>query len=169
MNPLLIIGVLSAVLISFILFLTIEVVVHSRRLEKLPLRISVSGTRGKTTVTRLAASILRENGLKVLAKTTGTEAMFIYPDGSEHTIHRTGTANILEQKRLVKKARDMEVDCLITEIMSIHPENHRVESRKLIKAQHTLISNFHPDHLDAAANTNMISLYSNDIVEGSSV
>ena len=169
MNPLLIIGVLITILTVFILLLIFESVTHSKRLKQIPVRISVTGSRGKTSVTRMAASILRESGKKVLAKTTGTEPVYIYPDGTEHLINRIGQANILEQKRLIKKAVKMGVDCLLTEIMSIHPENHRIESRKLIKPNHTIITNFYPDHTDAAGDEDMVPLYEKDIMDGSNV
>ncbi|NLA53820.1 MAG: hypothetical protein GX858_05635 [Clostridiales bacterium] len=50
---------------------------------KIPLRILVNGTRGKTSVTRLVASALNEAGLMTYAKTTGSDAKWIMPDGSE--------------------------------------------------------------------------------------
>ena len=49
--------------------------------DSIPLRVSISGTRGKTTLVRALASVLRESGRTVLAKTTGTQALMILPDG----------------------------------------------------------------------------------------
>ena len=73
-----------AVSIIFILFLGVmETVSHRRNLMKIPLRILVNGTRGKTSVTRLVASALNEAGLMTYAKTTGSDAKWIMPDGSE--------------------------------------------------------------------------------------
>ena len=56
---------------------------HRRHLRAIPVRIHVAGTRGKSTTTRLIAAGLRAGGLRVVAKTTGTEPRLIYPDGSE--------------------------------------------------------------------------------------
>ena len=48
---------------------------YNRRLAGLKLRIYVNGIRGKSTVTRLVAGVLREAGIQTLAKTTGSAAM----------------------------------------------------------------------------------------------
>ena len=50
----------------------IESLVHRRCLSKIPYRIHVNGTRGKSSVTRLIAAGLREGGIRTCAKTTGT-------------------------------------------------------------------------------------------------
>ena len=60
-----------------------EVVTHRRNLRKIPIRVHVNGTRGKSSVTRLIAAALREGGTVTCAKTTGTLARFIQPDGRE--------------------------------------------------------------------------------------
>ncbi|HUS87140.1 MAG TPA: poly-gamma-glutamate synthase PgsB [Bacteroidales bacterium] len=129
-----------------LIFLLAENFIHSGRLRKIPLRISVSGTRGKTTIVRLLASVFRKNGMVVLAKTTGSEAKYILPDGSEKPVRRWGITTIMEQKRLIKLALKLKADCIITEIMSINPENHYIETQKLIRPGITILSNFRPDH-----------------------
>ncbi|MCK7480234.1 MAG: hypothetical protein M0C28_25450 [Candidatus Moduliflexus flocculans] len=73
--------------------------------EPVPLRIGVTGTRGKSSVTRLIAAALRGSGRRTLAKTTGSRPMLILPDGTEREIPRPGPATILEQKRLLRIAR----------------------------------------------------------------
>jgi len=78
-----------------------EFVLHRRALFKIPIRIHVNGTRGKSSVTRLVAAGLRAAGVKTCAKTTGTLARMILPDGSELPIYRPAGANIIEQKRIV--------------------------------------------------------------------
>ena len=161
----LLLSLLAIILISLI----IEASLHNRRVKDIPLRISVSGTRGKTSVVRIMASILRESGMNVLAKTTGTEAMYILPDGKEEKVRRFGLTNILEQKALIRKAQKYNANCLVTEIMSIQAENHWVESQKLVQPHYTILTNFRPDHLDAVNNEDMTSLYLNDIFPGSTL
>lgn len=163
------IGLIIALIAIIIVLLVIESIMHNRRLKTIPLRISVTGTRGKTSVTRILAAILRESGKSVLAKTTGTEAIYILPDGSEQNIKRFGAVNIIEQKKLVRKASKSGVECMISEVMSIHPENHRLESQKLLKPDYTIITNLRPDHLDAAPANEMWKLYANDIYPESTV
>ena len=155
----------------FIAFLIIENIQYSQRINEIAIRITVTGTRGKTSIVRALASILRTKGMRVLAKTTGSEAKYILPNGEEINIIRKGLTSILEQKKLIKKASKLNVDCLITEIMSIQAENHIIETNKLIKPNISIFSNFRPDHIDAAGvSKDAISeLYVNDIFPGSKV
>jgi UDP-N-acetylmuramoylalanine-D-glutamate ligase len=44
---------------------------HERRLARIPIRVHVNGTRGKSGVTRLIAAALRRSGIPTVAKTTG--------------------------------------------------------------------------------------------------
>ena len=71
-------------------YLWVETVRLRRWQEGIPLRVMVTGTRGKTSVARSLASVLREDGRKVLAKTTGSEAALLLPDGTERPLHRRG-------------------------------------------------------------------------------
>jgi poly-gamma-glutamate synthase PgsB/CapB len=137
----------------------------------IPLRITVSGTRGKSSVVRLLASILREDGKKVLAKTTGSEAKYILPDGSECDVPRHALPSILEQKKLLKKTAKLKVDCIIAEIMSVHPENHYVESQQLLKPNIVLITNFRLDHINAMGKTKneIASIYNMDIPQKATI
>src|SRR5260370_12007806 len=94
---------------------------HRRNLLAIPVRIHVAGTRGKSTTTRLIASGLRAGGLRVVAKTTGSEARLIRPDGGEEDWPRWGPASIREQMRLVAYAARMGADALPVERMAIQP------------------------------------------------
>ena len=136
-----------------------------RRISSVPLRISVTGTRGKSSVVRLLASVLREDGRRVVAKTTGSRATWILPDGSERDVPRRGMATIIEQKRFVQMAARMNADCLIAEIMSLHPENHIIESQVLIQPDVVLMTNVRVDHIDAMGGQEdqIASIYGLDI------
>jgi len=57
--------------IIFLISGIIEQINHYKRVKRIPIRIHVNGTRGKSITTRLIAAGLREAGFKVLAKTTG--------------------------------------------------------------------------------------------------
>ncbi|MFC2121217.1 poly-gamma-glutamate synthase PgsB [Bacteroidota bacterium] len=155
----------------FIIFLIIENILYSKKLNKLELRITVSGTRGKTSIVRTLASVFRENNIKVLAKTTGSEAKYILPDGKEEFIHRRGLTNILEQKKLINKAIKLNASCVLTEIMSIHPENHYTETNKLIKPHLTILSNIRSDHTDIAESSlqEISEIFINDIYPSSKI
>jgi len=129
--------------------LVLERVRLDRSRRAVALRIAVTGTRGKTTVARLLASVLREGGRTVLAKTTGSEPCYILPDGSVERIRRRGPASILEQKALLHRAARLRADVVVAEVMSIHAENHQVEGRRILVPQLVLATNFHADHTEA--------------------
>lgn len=104
-------------------------------------------------MTRLIASALRESGLCVLAKTTGSAAMTILPDGTEREIARPGPASIMENRALLGLARRHRAEALVCEMMSISPECLRVESHRLLKPQTLLITNVRLDHRDEQGRT----------------
>jgi poly-gamma-glutamate synthase PgsB/CapB len=113
-----------------------------------PRRIAVTGTRGKSGVTRLVAAGLRASGARVLAKTTGSKPVLILPDGSEREIPRAGPASIREQMRLVALAAETGADTLVSEMMSIGVECLAVESRAILRPGTLALTNVKLDHLD---------------------
>lgn len=140
-------------MVLFLLYLTYERLVLNRQIKTIPLRIGVTGTRGKSSVTRLLASVLRQDGRRVLAKTTGSQPKIILPDGEEVDVPRRGIPSIIEQKRIVKKAVDIKADCFVVEIMSIHGENHTIESQKILQPNIVVMTNIRSDHIDAMGKT----------------
>ncbi|GBF37352.1 poly-gamma-glutamate synthase PgsB [Leptospira johnsonii] len=125
-----------------------EYILHISKINKIPVRIHVNGTRGKSSVTRLISSGLREGGFKVLAKTTGTVPRLILPDGSELNILRYGAPNILEQKFAIQEAVKQGADIIVLECMALVPFNQKVSEEKLIRATHSVITNVREDHLE---------------------
>ena len=109
------IGLLAAVLL-FLVYLFIERILLDRRLDSIPLRIAVTGTRGKSSVVRLLSSILRADVRTGLAKTTGSVPRYLLPDGSEVEVPRRGVPSIIEQKMLIKQAAAMGVDPVVNQI-----------------------------------------------------
>ena len=60
-------------ILTVLVALTGEWLIHLRALNRIPIRIHVNGTRGKSSVTRLISAGLREAGFAVLGKTTGSD------------------------------------------------------------------------------------------------
>ena len=137
----------------------------------MPLRICVTGTRGKSSVTRLIASSLRESGLCVLAKTTGSKPVAIFPDGREEEIRRRGRPSVLEQKRLLRLGVKLGIDVLVCEMMGIHPESGYSESTQIIQPQIMVITNVRLDHLAqmGSSKERIARVFSSWIPEGSTV
>src|SRR5512136_1824290 len=100
-------------LVVFVLYLVHDRRMLDRRRASIPLRIAVTGTRGKSSVTRMIASTLRENGMRVIAKTTGSQARIALPDASEIEVRRRGIPSIVEQESLVRQAARLKADCLV--------------------------------------------------------
>ena len=155
----------------FLLYLIVECILLNRSLRRIPLRIAVTGTRGKSSVARMLASILTEDGRRVLAKTTGSEAVLLLPDGSRQELKRRGIPSIREQISLVCKASRLRADCLVSEIMSIHPENHFFESQRILQPGLVVVTNVRLDHTEAMGDTEeaIASVLALDIPPGATV
>ena len=121
---------------------------HRKKLAKIPVRIHVNGTRGKSSVTRLIAAGLRAGGLVTCAKTTGTLPRMIMPDGREYPVFRPGRTNIIEQLRIVSAAVDVRAQVLVIECMALQPFLQWLSESKMIRATHGVITNARADHLD---------------------
>jgi len=126
---------------------------HLRNLRAVPIRIHVNGTRGKSSVTRLIAAGLRAGGVRTVAKTTGSAARYIRPDGSEEPIVRPGPANIREQLSVVSKARRDGARALVIECMALRPELQRLTEHRIVRSTIGVITNVRPDHLDVMGPT----------------
>jgi len=157
--------ILLACVAALALYLVYERVSLTRATRAVSLRIAVTGTRGKSSVTRMLASVLRASGRAVVAKTSGSEARILWPDGRETAVTRRGAASIIEQKALIRRAAAAGADCVIAEVMSIHPDNHYVESRQILRPHIVVITNARPDHIDAmgATDDDVASVLSLDI------
>ena len=131
----------------------VESRVHQHHLSRIPIRIHVNGTRGKSGVTRLIAAGLRAGGIRTFAKTTGTLARAIFPDGSEYPIFRPGRTNVIEQKRMVRIASEHQVDAMVIECMALHPNLQSLCELKLVQSTHGVITNARADHLDVMGPT----------------
>jgi len=126
---------------------------HRRRLDRIRIRIHVNGTRGKSSVTRLIAAGLRAAGMVTCAKTTGTLARLILPDGQERPIARGCRPNVLEQIGVVRAAANAGAEALVVECMALTPSLQWLCEWQLIRATHAVITGAREDHLDVMGPT----------------
>lgn len=143
-------------LIIFVFILGVyEQIKHNKRLNLLDIRINVNGTRGKSTATRLITGILKEAGIKVVGKTTGTSARIIYWNKEEEEPIKRGRLgpNIIEQKAVVKKADKLSASAFVTECMAVNPDYQITFQEKLVKANIGVIVNVREDHMDLCGPT----------------
>ncbi len=145
--------VVLVLLLLFVGYSLLEYALHRRDLGRIPIRIQVNGTRGKSSVTRLIAAGLRAGGRRVVAKTTGTRPMFITGDSEERPVRRLGKANIAEQLRIVRLAREFRAEALVLENMSLDPQYQSVEHAMLVRPTHSVVTNVRADHLDVMGPT----------------
>jgi gamma-polyglutamate synthase len=141
----------DVLLIVFILLILLglrEGLLHRRNLSRIPIRIHVNGTRGKSSVVRLIAGGLREGGIVTCAKTTGTLARMILPDASEYPVFRPAGANVIEQVRIVSVAASYGAQAIVAECMALQPQLQWLCESRFLKATHGVITNARADHLD---------------------
>ena len=125
-----------------------EFFLHQYHLKKIPIRIHVNGTRGKSSVTRLIAAALKAHGIRVFAKTTGTLPRMIFPNGKEFPVYRPSGANIIEQLRIISLSAEQQAEVLVIECMALQPPLQSLCELKLVQATHGVITNARADHLD---------------------
>ncbi|HPF34479.1 poly-gamma-glutamate synthase PgsB [bacterium] len=125
-----------------------ETVRHRVVRRRIPVRVHVNGSRGKSSVTRLIAAGLQAGGVRTCAKTTGSAAMFLHVDGSESPIRRQGPPNIREQLRVFRQAAQERAEAIVIECMAVRPDLQRVCEHSIVGATHGVITNVRPDHLE---------------------
>lgn len=119
---------------------------HQQRLRRIPLRIHVNGTRGKSSVTRLIAAGLRAGGIKTMAKTTGTLPRIIDFEGKEVPILRYQHANIIEQVKIFRYFSRRNPQAVVVECMAVLPEYQWFCEHKLVRSHIGVITNARLDH-----------------------
>lgn len=126
---------------------------HHRRLDQLAVRIHVNGIRGKSSVTRLVAGVLREGGFVTVAKTTGSAARVIGPHGEEQPIRRRGAATINEQVDIVRDHVTEAVEALVIECMAVRPLYQQYSQDFIVRSDITIITNVREDHQEEMGET----------------
>ncbi len=126
-----------------------EMLRHRWHRRRIPVRVHVNGSRGKSSVTRLIAAGLRAGEYRVFAKTTGSAARLIFPDGREEPLSRRGGPNIREQLGVFRQAVNVGADALVLECMAVRPDLQWTTEHRIVKATHGVITNVRPDHLEA--------------------
>ncbi len=126
----------------------VEILLHSRVLRQLPIRIHVNGTRGKTSVVRLITAGLHAGGKRVCSKTTGSFAAVTGPDGEDYPLHRPNQPNIIEQMRVLRRVVAFRPEVVVMECMALQPHFQALTERQMVRSTHGVITNARADHLD---------------------
>jgi poly-gamma-glutamate synthase PgsB/CapB len=123
---------------------------HRRNVQAIPLRISVNGSRGKSTVTRLLTGAIAAGGYRPLGKTTGTEARLIrgWDLEEEEIPRRPEGPNIGEQREMMRRAATEDADAVVAECMAVTPEYQLTFHRRMLDVNLLVIANALEDHLE---------------------
>lgn len=145
--------VILSVIIVIIIAGIVEFIRHQNRINSIPVRIHVNGTRGKSSVTRLIGAGLRAGGVKCITKVTGTFPRLILEDGTETYIHRKSSANIIEQLSIVKYAASRKAGALVMECMALQPIYQSITENKMIHSNIGVMTNVRYDHIEIMGRT----------------
>jgi poly-gamma-glutamate synthase PgsB/CapB len=137
----------------FVLYWRYRQVAHEHRLRGVQVRIHVNGIRGKSTVTRLIAGVLREAGYRTVAKTTGSAAAMIDLDGDDIPIQRRGPANVKEQQDIIASWEALKPEAMVIECMAIQPKYQEWAEKMVLHANIGIITNVREDHQDVMGET----------------
>jgi gamma-polyglutamate synthase len=121
--------------------------VHQAQIA-IPLRILVTGTRGKSGTVRLLHSMFMESGKPAYGKVTGTTAVELFPDGSEKPTTRFGAAGVSEMPEAVIRAAKHQVDVGIFECMAITPSLISLVVKSHVRPHIVVIPSIRLDHLE---------------------
>ena len=139
---------LLLILLVLIILAVLESTMHQTALNRIPIRIHVNGTRGKSSVTRLIAAGLRSHGIKTFAKTTGSSPRFIDDKGDDHIIQRFRPASIGEQIRMLTRFSKENPKAVVMECMAVQPDYQWISEHKIVKSNYSVITNVRADHLE---------------------
>lgn len=123
-----------------------EVREFKQKIEKVPLRIVVEGTRGKSSTTMMVAEMMRNLGRKTLAKVTG-ENPIIIAGGIVMPLYRFHDSVLLDYET-IPGINTFEFDSLVFENQAISPYTMQY-FHKVIDPTHVLIPNIRLDHVES--------------------
>lgn len=123
------------------------------RVRAVPLRILVTGSRGKSSTVRLLHAALTSQGMRVSAKTTGTAAREIDPSGVESTTRRFGQVSVLEMLPALHRATKAKPDAVVFECMAVQPQFISLLGHDMVQSTHAVVTNALLDHLEEEGNS----------------
>lgn len=118
---------------------------HRERLADVDYRLTVTGTRGKSTMTRWLHDEFVARGLDTYAKITGEEAVSLR-NGTVELIDRDERVTLYENEQEIRRHHPMEA--LIVENQGITGYTTRLVNERYVDAQLVVLTNVREDHLD---------------------
>lgn len=121
------------------------------RLQRIPLRVLVTGTRGKSSTVRLIHAALNEAGIPTLGKVTGTASRELDTTGAEHATNRIGQVSILEMLETVHRSftgGTPAPQAVVLECMAVTPDLIQMCTGDIVRPQVSVVTNALWDHLE---------------------
>lgn len=147
---------LSAVLATLALIVVLGVwyAWSTRALKALwaiPMRVLVTGTRGKSSTVRLIHAALTAGGIPTIGKMTGTSSRELDTLGKEYHTNRVGQVSVLEVLETVHrnmKRKGPRPKAVVMECMAVSPDLIEFLSSRIVKPDVVVITNALWDHLE---------------------
>jgi gamma-polyglutamate synthase len=118
---------------------------YGRLLEDVPLRISVSGIRGKSALTISMAEALFSRDYSVYAKVTGTDPVS-WKNGIVRPIRRDPRRKAVIDETVREVMRHWPMDAIVLENQAITPYTMRVFNEMFCRPHYLLVTNIRRDH-----------------------
>ena len=114
------------------------------KILKIPMRIIVEGTRGKSSTVRILEEMMRGLGKKTFAKVTGEQTPLLIYNGVVIPLYRKHNAVLLDYET-IPTILNFDIDAVVIENQAITPYTMRY-LHQILKPQHVIIPNIRLDH-----------------------
>ncbi len=139
--------------LGLVIYFLREHAAHSTKVLGIKYRVHVNGIRGKSSVTRLIAGVLRESKLRTIGKATGSDTNIITHQGQDLKVNRKGPANVFENYRIIRDYVQKDTDVIVFECMAVKPRYQKFLEEKVIKSNIGIITNVREDHVEEMGHT----------------
>ena len=122
-----------------------------KALWAIPLRVLVTGTRGKSSTVRLIHAALTAGGIPTIGKMTGTSSRELDTVGNEYRTNRVGQVSVLEVLETVHrnmKRSGPAPQAVVLECMAVSPDLIEFLSSRIVRPDVVVITNALWDHLE---------------------
>ena len=116
------------------------------KISRIPLRVIVEGTRGKSSTVRILEEMMRGLGKKTFAKVTGEETPLLIYNGVIIPLYRMHHSVLLDYET-IPTILNVDIDAIVIENQAVTPYTMQY-LHKILKPQHVIIPNIRVDHTE---------------------
>ncbi len=128
--------------------------IYSKVLSKVPIRISVTGTRGKSSQVHIIAKLIASRDLWTLAKITGDIPFFFDNGGTYRIIRKEGRPVLMDETAFITDiCGSNSPDALVLENQAIKPYTMFAFHKLYCRPKYIVVTNIRRDHGDFLGNT----------------